>query len=329
MADLSPAPHADVAVVGELCVDLILSGDVTPRFGQAEKLVDDAVLTIGSSSAIFACAAARLGLRVAFYGLVGDDVFGRFMVDSLAARGIDTAGIVVDPAIPTGITVHLVRGSDRAMLTYSGSIGALRAGQVDRVRMVQARHLHLGSYYLLDALRPDVPALFAAAQAHGLTVSLDTNFDPREEWNGQIEQVLAHVDWFLPNETEARAIARAATWQAALEHLAAQVPLVALKRGAEGAVARRGADYAQAPAPRVDVVDTTGAGDTFDAGLVYALLAGWELERALRFASVCGALSTRGAGGTAAQPSLAEALAFLDNPETTPPATGAGAPEAC
>ena len=73
----------DVVVVGELNADLILRGDVTPAFGQVEKIIDDAALTIGSSSAIFACGAARLGLRVAFIGKVGDDEFGRFMLREL------------------------------------------------------------------------------------------------------------------------------------------------------------------------------------------------------------------------------------------------------
>lgn len=301
----------DVAVVGELCVDLILSGDVTPAFGQAEKLVDDAVLTIGSSSAIFACGAARLGLKVAFHGVVGDDLFGQYMIDALAGRGVDTAGIVVDPSLKTGITVHLSRGVDRAMLTYSGSIGALRLDQIDQTAVARARHLHMGSFYMLDALRPDVPALFAAARAAGLTVSLDTNFDPTGEWDGGIRRVLEHVDLFLPNETESQAITRTGDWRAALDQLAAQVPVVALKRGAEGAVGRQGALHAQASSLRVDVVDTTGAGDTFDSGFVYAWLTGWGLERALRFGSVCGALSTQAAGGTTAQPTLAEALVRL------------------
>ncbi|MGL4650629.1 MAG: carbohydrate kinase family protein [Caldilineaceae bacterium] len=302
----------DIAVVGELCVDLILSGDVTPAFGQAEKLVDDAVLTIGSSSAIFACGAARLGLKVAFHGVVGDDVFGHFMVDALRERGIVTAGIVVDPGLRTGITVHLSRGVDRAMLTYSGSIGALHMRHCNLAAVLQARHLHLGSYYLLDALRADVPALFAAAHAQGISVSLDTNYDPSEQWDGGIAQTLAHVDLFLPNETESMAITRQPNWQAALEQLAAQVPLVALKRGADGATAQQGSRRVEAATPRIKVVDTTGAGDSFDAGFVYGRLAGWPLEQALRLGCVCGALSTQGPGGTTAQPTLAQAMALLD-----------------
>lgn len=302
----------DIAVVGELCVDLILSGDVTPAFGQAEKMIDDAVLTIGSSSAIFACGVARLGSRVAFHGVVGDDLFGRFMIDALAERGVDTSGIVVDASVKTGITVHFSRGVDRAMLTYSGSIGALRLGQVEMDRVAQARHLHLGSYYMLDALRPDIPALFAQAQARGLTVSLDTNYDPTEAWDGGIARTLEHVDLFLPNETEGTRITHTQGWQAALDTLAQSVPLVVIKRGAEGASARSGSVYAEASPPRVEVVDTTGAGDTFDAGFVHAWLAGWPLARALRFGCICGALSTQGPGGTSAQPTFDQAVALLD-----------------
>ncbi len=298
-------------VVGEINADLILQGDVTPAFGQVEKLVDDATLTIGSSSAIFACGAARLGLRVAFIGKVGNDHFGRFMVDELQARGIDMAGVVVDPALKTGLTVILSRGQDRAILTYSGAIGALRYSEIDLGLVGRARHLHMGSYYMLDALRPDAARLFAAARAAGLSVSLDTNYDPSEQWAGGIDAALAQVDLFLPNASELTAIAREPDWRQALALLARRVPLVAVKRGADGAVARRGAEEVMVAAPPINVVDTTGAGDSFDAGFVYGYLAGWELERTLRLAGACGALSTRAAGGTATQPTLAEALAFM------------------
>jgi sugar/nucleoside kinase (ribokinase family) len=174
----------DVLVVGELNADLILRGDVTPAFGQVEKLIDDAALTIGSSSAIFACGAARLGLRVAFIGKVGDDEFGRFTLRELNQRGIDAGGVVIDRALPTGLSVILSRPSDRAILTHLGSIAALRFDEIDLSWLSRARHLHLGSFYLLDALRPDVPRLFDEAKARGLTISIDTNYDPTEKWEG-------------------------------------------------------------------------------------------------------------------------------------------------
>ena len=116
----------DILVLGELNADLILRGNVVPEWNQAEKLIDDAALTLGSSSAIFACGAARLGLRVAFVGVVGDDLLGRFCREALDARGVDTSGVVVDPALRTGMTVILQLPDDRAMLTFPGAIPMLR-----------------------------------------------------------------------------------------------------------------------------------------------------------------------------------------------------------
>jgi sugar/nucleoside kinase (ribokinase family) len=301
----------DLVVVGELNVDLILTGNVVPAFGQVEQLVDDAALVLGSSSAIFACGAARLGLRVAFIGKVGQDEFGRFMVEQLKDRGVDTQGVVVDSRIKTGLGVILSTGNDRAILTYLGSIAALHYEEIDQALLAQSRHLHLGSYFLLDALRPDIPRLFDQARSYGLSVSLDTNYDPAETWNGGLKETLARTDIFLPNATELRAITGVGHVEAALQIMTSQVPLVAVKLGPEGAVARRGSETAQALSLPIEVVDTTGAGDSFDAGFIYGYLARWELARALRLGCICGALSTRAAGGTAAQPSLDEALEYL------------------
>jgi len=298
----------DLVVVGEINPDLILRGDVVPEFGQVEKTVADATLTIGSSSVIFACGAARLGLRVAFAGKVGDDVFGQFMRQQMAARGIDIGEVVVDPAIRTGFSVILSRGDDRAILTYSGSIAALRDAEIDRRLLARARHLHMGSFFMLDALRPDVPALFAQARDLGLTISLDTNYDPSERWDGGLRAALRYVDVFLPNQAELLAIAGVAELDEALERMAQHVALLGVKLGASGAVARRGDEQARAATLPVEVVDTTGAGDSVDAGFVYGYLNGWDLPRTLELACACGALSTRAAGGTAAQPTLAEAL---------------------
>lgn len=303
----------DIVAVGDLNADLILAGDVTPVFGQVEKLIDDATLTMGGSTSIFACGAARLGLSVAFVGKVGCDPIGDYLLDTLQARGIDIAGVRRDVRVKSGLTTVLSRGVDRAMLTYLGTLGILAYEDVDWSIVQRARHLHMGSYYMLDMLRPDAPHLFAEARRHGLTVSLDTNYDPTEQWDGGIGAALAHVDIFLPNETEAKAIGRGATWQEGLDHLAAQVPTVALKRGGDGAIARRGAEIAEARPLPVTVVDTTGAGDSFNAGFVYGHLAGWSLQRTIDFAAACGSASTRAAGGIESQPTVEEAGKLLAN----------------
>ena len=300
----------DILVAGEINPDLILSGDVVPAFGQVEKLVDSAVLAVGSSSVITACGAARLGLRVAFIGVCGDDLFGRFMLEKMKEHGIDTSAVIVDPARSTGLTVILNRVTDRAMLTLAGAIAALTAADVRDDLLARTRHLHVASYFLQTALQPGLPDLFARAHALGLTTSLDTNWDPSAEWGG-FEALLHGVDVFLPNENEAKAIAKAGNIESASQRLGDSCKVVAIKLGADGALARRGEEIARVPALKVDVVDTVGAGDTFNAGFLYGFLHGWPLERSLRLAAACGSLSTRAAGGTAAQPTLAEAMGYV------------------
>ncbi len=299
----------DIVVVGELNADLILRGNVIPEFGQVEKLVEDATLTVGSSSAIFACGAARLGLRVLFIGKVGEDEFGSFMIRQLIERGVDVGGIIVDPNVKTGLTVILSRGSDRAILTYlGGSIGTLRLAEIDRRMLASARHLHMGSYFMQGDLCAETPTLFAKAHELGMTTSLDTNYDPTEQWDGGVFEVLRRTDVFLPNEVELAKLGGSEDVSVALETLISYGPLVAAKLGALGAAVRYQNHMAQAEALRIKVVDTTGAGDTFDAGFLYGWLNDWGLERSLRLGCVCGSLSTRMAGGVNGQPTLEEAL---------------------
>ena len=284
----------DLLVVGDCNPDLILSGgDVVPEFGQWEKVVDDMRLVPGGSSTIVAAGAARLGLPTSLVAALGDDLFGRFMLDAMSERGVDTDGCVIRADAATGLTVALTRGDDRAILTAPGAIATLRAEEVDGVRLRRATHLHVGSYFLLDGLRPGLHELVRTAKAAGATVSLDPQGDPAGGWDGGLRDLLPSVDVLFVNENEAAAID------------AGRSGLVVVKRGPRGASAG-GVDVAP---PAVDAVDATGAGDSFDAGFLAAWLAGQPVEQALRLGCACGALSTRALGGTAAQPTLDEARA--------------------
>lgn len=302
----------NLLVVGEINPDLILSGDVEPAFGQVEKLVEAATLTIGSSSAIFACGAARLGLNVAFIGKCGDDVFGRFMLEEMQKRGVNVDNVIRVPNGDTGLSVILNRGTDRAILTHPGLIPALSAEDIPDGLLRQARHLHVASYFLQDALRPGLSRLFERARSFGLTTSLDTNYDPSERWEGVLG-LLPLVNVFLPNQAEACSLTGEADVEQAAETLSAQVETLAIKLGAAGALGVRNNQKVRVASIPVKVVDTVGAGDSFDAGFLYAYLNGWPLEKSLRLACACGALSTQAAGGTAAQPTIDEALAHLPN----------------
>jgi sugar/nucleoside kinase (ribokinase family) len=300
----------DILVAGEINPDLILSGNVEPAFGQVEKLVDSAVLAIGSSSAIFACGAAQLGLKVAFIGVCGDDTFGRFMLDEMKLHGVDTSNVLVDSREQTGLSVILNRGSDRAILTHPGLIGALTSADVTDRLLREAQHLHVASYFLQTALQPGLSELFTRAHALGLSTSLDTNWDPSGNWSA-ITELLRGVDVFLPNRTEALVLAGANEVGSAIQRLSDTCKMVAIKMGEEGAIACSGGNIVRVAALKVAVVDTVGAGDSFDAGFVYGFIKGWELKKALYLAIACGSLSTRQLGGTAAQPTLEEAMKYV------------------
>jgi sugar/nucleoside kinase (ribokinase family) len=315
----------DLLVIGELNPDVVVAGaPERPRFGQVETIVEAISLTVGSSSAIVACGAARLGLRVGFVGVVGDDPTGRLMLEALAARGIDVTGCRVDPVRPTGATVLLARGADRAILTAIGTIDALRAEDVPAALLERARHVHVGSVYLQTALRPDLAALLGAARGRGATVSIDPNWDPAERW-APVDDLLAEADVFLPNGAEAAALTGRPEPRAAAEALADRMPpggVVTVKLGAAGAGAWRSPEWVVAAPPSTAVVDTTGAGDAFDAGFLAGRLRGWPVAAALDLAVACGAASTTRLGGVDGQPTVDGARALLASDGRSLPADG-------
>jgi ribokinase len=289
----------DLLVVGDANPDLIVrGGEVVPTFGQREQIVDAAALVLGGSGSIMACGAARLGLSVAMAACVGDDALGRFTVGALSDAGVDISAVQVLP-MATGVTVALARDEDRAILTARGALAALDPEQVS---LADARHVHIASPFLQPRLLVGLPDLIARAHRAGCTVSLDPGWDPEERW-----ELATGVDVLLPNAQEAEALGGGPA-------LAASGTIVAVKLGAEGAVAYAGREVMTAGAPRVDAVDATGAGDSFDAGFLAAWIAGEGLERALALGCACGALSTRALGGTAGQPDRAEALAHMVAP---------------
>jgi sugar/nucleoside kinase (ribokinase family) len=311
----------DILVLGELNPDIIVSDpNPVPVFGEVERIVESVRMTVGSSSAIVACGAVRLELRVGLCGVVGDDALGRFMLDALAERGIDVSACSIDPSRPTGASVILASHQDRAILTGMGTIGALDVDAVPGSLIERTRHVHLGAFYLQEASRERLPDFFARIRERGITTSFDTNWDPSGRWDGGVDRMLATSDIFFPNAVEARRIARTDDVEEAALALAARGaigrqdggPIVAVKLGAAGALAcRADGPIVRVPALPAEPVDTTGAGDSFDAGFLRAWLDGRDLEECLALGAVCGALSTRQAGGVDGQATLAEARRAL------------------
>jgi sugar/nucleoside kinase (ribokinase family) len=305
----------DLVVLGDCNPDvLVLGDDVDPAFGQQEKLVDGISLVIGGSAAITAVAAARLGLRVALAAAVGADPAGEFMRDQLAAEGVDVSFVAVRGDAPTGMTVALSRGGDRAILTALGAVASLTAADVPEALLAGARHVHASSWFLLqDCLGPGLGALFSAARSAGVMTSLDTNWDPSGRWaSPDLAAAIAQAGLLLPNEAEAVRLANgclagADDLDSAVSALVAAGPRVVIKLGERGALCADGPARQHVSLPPVTPTDTTGAGDCFNAGLIAGLLDGLDLAEAAALGCAAGALSTAAPGGTASAPSRAAA----------------------
>lgn len=306
----------DLLVAGELNVDLILSNINELPTLEKERIVDGMTLTLGSSSAILAANAAALGLDVAFAGRIGHDAFGAVCLDALRRRGVDTAAILATDDAQTGLTCIFTSGRQRGMITYPGAMERFTIRDIPESLLRSARHLHLSSYYLQTGLRPDAAELFRSAKALGLTTSLDTNWDPSEEWADDIHEVLPHVDIFLPNDEEAKHISRARTVDGALAVLAGYGGLVVVTCGADGILARTGDRLFRVRGIRLDTVDAVGAGDTFNAGFLSRYLRGASIEDSIVAGILSSAFSTQKAGGTAAfdHPAHFHAFAELHRP---------------
>ncbi|HEY7429178.1 MAG TPA: sugar kinase [Streptosporangiaceae bacterium] len=305
----------DLVVIGDCNPDvLVLGHDVTPEFGQQEKLVDSMSLVIGGSAAITAVAAARLGLSVALVATVGADPAGQFMLDQLAREGVRTDAVTVRDDVPTGMTVALSRGGDRAILTALGAVAALTAAYVPDGLLARARHVHASSYFLLErSLGPGLAEVFADARATGVTTSLDTNWDPAGKWgDGRLTAAISQTGLLLPNEAEALHLSGQPDLAGAARALTAGGATLVVKRGEHGALCVEGGTQHQVSLPPVTPVDATGAGDCFNAGLIAGLLGGRDLTGAVALGCAAGALSTRAPGGTAGCPDLATAAALAE-----------------
>ena len=305
----------DVLAVGELNPDLVLAHikASAPRLG-TEQEVGAFSMTLGSSTAICAVRLRRLGKRVAMVARVGSDAYGNFCLERLREEGVVTEHILVDPTSQTGVTVSLAYPGDRLLMTFPGSMRELTVDMVLDELLERSRHLHVASFFLQEALQPGLPDLFARAKRLGVSTSLDTGWDPAERWvNRALDEVLAHTDYFFPNESELSRLAGEPEVEAAAQWaLRRGAGTVVLKRGSRGATLyRSGAVPLEHPGYEVDTVDPTGAGDSFNAGFLYGVLNGWVHERSLRLANACGALATMAVGGTGGFRSLAEVQAFL------------------
>jgi sugar/nucleoside kinase (ribokinase family) len=304
-------PSFDVSVIGELNLDLILYGLPARLKLECELLASNLAITLGSSSAIFAHNLAALGSKVSFNSSVGSDPLAPICLDRLKESGVDVSHVRRMQDKITGLTVILPQGRERYILTYPGTMAEMNAADLDLEFLFDAPHLHLSSYFLQKALQPGLPGIFRKAKEAGLTTSLDTNDDPEDRWSPDLHNLLRYVDILLPNEREACRMAATSDVDVAIDALSKMVPILVVKRGASGAVLRsKSANLFSAPSA-VELVDSVGAGDSFDAGFIHRFVRGSDLRECLRFATLTGALSVTRAGGTEAFRDAAHRDAFL------------------
>jgi sugar/nucleoside kinase (ribokinase family) len=291
----------DVCVVGEINLDLILYGLPKELVLDRELLASGLALTLGSSSAIFAHNLALLGTKVGFISKTGGDPLGKIALERLAASGVDVSRVKQAAGrTPTGLTVALPYLQQRYILTFPGTMFEMQYSDIDMEYVRSARHLHVSSFFLHRALRPRMAELFRQAKAAKLSTSLDTNDDPENKWDRDLLDVLKYVDIFLPNDREAKKIARTDDLSKAINFLAGLVKVVIVKRGSAAAICRSGEEQCSLVPPSVKSVDDIGAGDSFDAGFIHQQLRGAKLEDSLAFANLAGAYSTIKEGGTEA-----------------------------
>jgi sugar/nucleoside kinase (ribokinase family) len=298
----------DVLALGELNVDLIMTGMNTLPVPGREIIAKTCSLTMGSSTAICTAGLARLGLKTSFLGIIGDDGYGRLAREQLASYGVNVENLIVDKTIQTGITVSLTSGcsKDRAMVTYLGSICALTPAHFDREKLARAKHVHVGSFFLQSGLRPALSELFEFARSRGVTTSLDAGWDDSGCWDYGISKVLAHTDVFLPNELEAKAITGLDSAEKAAAELAKLCRICAVKCGPDGAVVAANGGVKSYKTYDAPVRDTTGAGDSFNAGFLYGFINEFDTDLSAAYGNACGSISVTRYGGASACASLDE-----------------------
>lgn len=296
----------DIAAIGELNVDIILNQiESEPEIGK-EKFAKQMTVTLGSSTAIFAANAAALGSKVCFVGMVGKDSFGDLVRTSLEAKGVDTKYLITGET-PTGATICMSYGEDRANLTYQGAMDVMGFDDIDKSVFDCTKHIHLSSLFMQSGLLKDIDKILDLAKSKGVTVSLDTQWDPMETWKLDYKAVLPKITVFMPNEKELMALTHKDNLESAIQEVIPHLGNAMLvKCGSDGSIlVRKDGSRVTLPAfLNKNVVDAIGAGDSFNSGFISAFVKGFSLEDCQITGNLTGAVNTTASGGTGAFVSL-------------------------
>jgi ribokinase len=300
-----------VLFVGEINVDVMMGGMDTPPIVDREVPATSWDVVLGGSTMISACAYASLGGDVAFAGLAGKDEYGDFMLRGMREFGLDTSLVERSTKTRTGVTVNMISGNTRTQATYPGTIEEYDGSNLDEAALGRVRHVHFAGVYLETRLRPHLARIFETAKRLGVTTSLDPQWDSTEQWEC-MERWLPLVTYLFVNSDEAVSLTKASSAEQALQYLAQRTNCALVKCGRDGALVWDDGQVKSVRGGEVRPVDTTGAGDTFNAAFLYATIEKRiPLLDAVRFANAAAARSCLFVGGTEARSSYEDVLDFL------------------
>ncbi|MGZ9586499.1 carbohydrate kinase family protein [Paenibacillus marinisediminis] len=293
----------DAVVIGDANIDLVVGGSTTMPSPGEEIFVDMMQIHVGGGAALFSLSLAKLGMKLAFNGVLGKDQFGEFILDEFKQTGIDTRQIKRSEMNNTGISIAVNPQKDRSFITYMGSNQEVNLDQVDLLEITQGRHIHLTGYKGRQNHETFI-ALVKKLKAEGITLSCDTGWDDTGEWYQGVMELMTYMDVFFMNEQEALHYTRTSNILDSIEVLRKYSKHFVLKLGAKGAVACVQGELTYRSGFIVDAVDTTGAGDSFNAGYMYGFLSDKPVEKGLMYGNACGSFSVRSYGGSTGTPNL-------------------------
>jgi sugar/nucleoside kinase (ribokinase family) len=297
---MDPERALDVTCYGQICVDHIFQTGACrqPRLGR-ETYAQSYTTALGGGAGIVAITLARLGLRSALVSRVGADAAGIGLLTQLRAERVDIEHVEVLRDKPTDVSVAFTCSEDRGFLSHAAASRALETVRMESGCLARNRHLHLCLSQTDDA--EHWRGLLRQAHEVGATVSIDLGW--QEVWDRRWCAWMGEADIVFPNEAEALRLAHTRALDRAMAMLGACGAIVVVKRGGAGVSAYHvGTRLDVPPMPVRAVVDTTGAGDMFAAGFLWAYLRGRSLCAALAAGSLCGARCVEQPGGLAIPP---------------------------
>lgn len=304
--------EVSLVTMGDVTVDLISFIESLPAIGE-EAYVRRMEMHLGGSSTNVAIAASRLGMKSGFISKIGDDLFGRFLIERLQKEDVDISQVKIGDETLSGLVISMVtKNGERTMCTSRGINIYLSPEEIDENYIGRAKVFHLSGYSLLnDPQRSAAMKALEIAKEKGLLISLDPGVLAPTRIADRVRSILKSVNLIFLDESEARRLAGESPKDAAKRILELGPEIVALKLGLNGCLVLTKKEHISARAFDVSSVDTTGAGDAFDAGFLVGLGEKWDLEKTARFANAVGALEVMKVGAASSMPTRREVEEFI------------------